>query len=405
MKKKFKVGIIGNGGRSTTYARDFALFDEIQVVAIADPCTENSDRMLQVSHLDTSALRRYSDWRELHEKETDLDGVVISTPNYLHHEPAVAFIRRNIPIALEKPLTTSMGDSEYILDAVREHNARLIVGFVLRSTPFYRTIYDLISGGRIGRLVTVQADELASYGVSSILSRGLWRRFSRTSGGTMMEKSSHDMDILNWMTNARPVSVNSYGGRLVFRPNPMLPERCADCKLKDSCNYYSNPRFDPKAGDAILHKFLREGSGECIYNVDKDVFDNQGVSVLYSNGAVANFMLSLNCSGERSGRNFHAVGVRGRIWGNFSDPEIRLYDNLANRVEVIKLPKISSPHKGVDSHPYELLKMMKDASYRPEQDAYAGYLSNALCIAADLSAGEARQIHFRYDANGYVTFA
>ena len=48
--------------------------------------------------------------------------------------------------------------------------------------------------------------------------------------------------------------------------------------------------------------------------------------------------------------------------------------------------------------------MMKDPSYRPNQDAYAGYLSNALCIAADISAAEARQIRFQYDANGFIKF-
>jgi len=49
--------------------------------------------------------------------------------------------------------------------------------------------------------------------------------------------------------------------------------------------------------------------------------------------------------------------------------------------------------------------MLKERSYYPAQNAYAGYLSNAVCIAADLSIAEKRQIHFRYRDHGYIDFA
>lgn len=55
-------------------------------------------------------------------------------------------------------------------------------------------------------------------------------------------------------------------------------------------------------------------------------------------------------------------------------------------------------------HAEIFLKMMKDCTFYPDQDAYAGYLSNALCIASDFSAAESRQIHFLYGANGYIRF-
>jgi hypothetical protein len=53
----------------------------------------------------------------------------------------------------------------------------------------------------------------------------------------------------------------------------------------------------------------------------------------------------------------------------------------------------------------ELVKMMRDPSYVPAQDEYAGYLSNAVCIAADISRTEKRRIAFRYDADGFITFS
>ncbi len=402
--KKYKVGIIGNGGRSVCYGRAYAKSEEIEVTAIADPCGQNQQTMLHMTGLAGRKPVLYSDWRELYERHPDLDGVVVATPNYLHRESAVPFLERGIPVALEKPMTTTMGDSEAILDAVDTNNGRILIGFVLRSTPFYRKIHELIEADTIGRILTVQADELGSYGVTSIISRSPWRRYVKYSGGSMMEKSSHDIDLLNWLIGSRPTAVSSFGGSLLFRPNPLFPAACKDC-LHDKCKYNDKPEFNPNAGDEILQNFVREGNDLCIYNIDKDVADNQSVSIQYANGAIANFMLSFNCSGPRAGRNFHAVGTRGRIWGNIDDSELWVYRNAEGRAERHELTVSGVGHNGGDeNHALELLRMMRDTAYRPDQDAYAGYLSNAVCIAADISAAEARQLRFRYDARNYISF-
>ena len=251
----------------------------------------------------------------------------------------------------------------------------------------------------------VQADELGSFGVSSIISRSPWRRYQSLSGGSLMEKSSHDIDLINWLINSRPISVNSYGGTLLFRPNPMLPEHCQNCKQAQECPYFNEPEFSQTAGDAVLQKFVSESNSRCIYNIDKDTADNQCVSIQYQNGAIANFMMCFNCSGPHSGRNFHAVGTKGRIYGNLDDRELHLYDNRKKQDFRIEIPVVEGGHNGGDvKHALELLKMMKDPLYRPPQDAYAGYLSNAVCIAADLSRLEKRQIEFRYDADNFISF-
>lgn len=403
--KKLKVAIIGNGGRSVSYGKAYSKCPDIEVVALADTNPRNTQTMAKMSNL--SGFASYQDWREVYDKHADLDGVVIVTPNHLHREMAIPFIERGIPLALEKPITTTMQDSEAILKAAKKHRCRMLIGFVLRSAPFYKKVRELLDKGAIGNVLTMQADELGSYGVSSIICRSPWRCHQATSGGSLMEKSSHDMDLLNWFSNSHPVSVNSYGGRLLFTPNPNFPTLCVDCVHKE-CKYHSTPEFSLAAGDAVLQDFAQHRDAEqvCIYNVDKDVADNQSVSIEYSNGTIANFMLSFNCSGPRSGRNFHAVGTKGRIWGNVEDNELWLFENQSGKASKIKLGKVECGHSGGDEgHAMELVKMMRDPSYVPAQDDYAGYLSNAVCIAADISRTEKRRIAFRYDADGFITFS
>ncbi len=402
---KFKVAVIGTGGRSCSYCKAYAKTEQVEIVALVDSAPENTKIMAQMCEVSNYAF--YTDWREMYEKHRDLDGVVIVTPNYLHREMAIPFIERGIPIALEKPITTTMHDTEEILLAAKKYRSRLLIGFVLRSAPFYKKVNQLISSDAIGPILTMQADELGSYGVSSIINRSPWRRYQATSGGSLMEKSSHDMDLLNWFSGSRPLAVNSFGGRLLFTPNAVLPSKCIDCLHKE-CPYYGDSEFSPAAGDAVLQNFAQHSAAEqyCIYNIDKDIADNQSVSIEYANGTIANFMLSFNCSGTQSGRNLHLVGTKGRIWGNVEANELYVFDNQAAKLNKIYLGVIESGHSGGDSgHAMELVKMMEDPDYHPDQDDYAGYLSNAICIAADMSRIEKRRISFRYDQNDFITFS
>ena len=405
MSKKFKIAIIGCGARSIAYARHLTASDEVELVACAEPEIEHLRTMLSYTKVKEEDIRIYSDWKELCDKEKDLDGAVIVTPNFLHHQPASEIISRGIPLVLEKPLTSTMKDSEYLLECVRDHRPQILIGFVLRSAPFYRKIREVLDSGRIGSVVSIQADELVTPGISSVISRSPWRRHTALSGGTMMEKCSHDMDLINWFAGARPVAVNSFGGSLLFRPNPLFPRECKDCDVQEKCLYFREPPFSEAAGDSTLQKTLDDSMYKCIYNIDKDVSDNQVVSILYANGVIANFTLAFNCRGKRAGRNIHIIGTQGRIWGNIDDNQIGICDNASGESEIIDIPVTETGHNGGDRiHAMTLLEMMKDSSFQPAQDAYAGYLSNALCIASDISASEARQIRFQYDADGFIKF-
>lgn len=402
--KKYRVALVGTGARSLCYARAYAGSDEIEVAAMADPDPGNRKAVIARAGL-KGAIAEYARWQDLLARHADLDGVVICTPNHLHAEIAVPCLERGIPVALEKPMCTTLADCERVLETARARQGRLLIGFVLRSSPYYRKIHAMIASGAIGRVLTVQADELASFGVSSVICRGGWRRHTRFSGGSMMEKSSHDLDMLNWLIGSRPVALSAFGGALLFRPNPNLPAACPDCPHRE-CPYFAKPAFSEAAGDHVLHDFLGPERHACIYNIDKDVADNQSVSLQYANGAIANFMLSFNCGGERAGRNFHAVGTRGRLWGNIEANELNLYQNATRQTTRVDLGPVASGHNGGDeAHAMELLRMMKSPGYQPDQDAYAGYLSTALCIAADRAMTEGRLVRLRYAGDGRITLA
>ena len=140
------------------------------------------------------------------------------------------------------------------------------------------------------------------------------------------------MDILNWMMGCRPASMNSYGGSLIFQPSPALPAVCDECPVAETCQYYRKPVFSSHEdeGEQTLHQFIREDN-RCIYNIDKDCADVQSIGIEYESGAVVNFVMNFHCMGPKASRNFHAIGHKGRVWGNLHEKRVFWHDNLSGK--------------------------------------------------------------------------
>lgn len=405
MPSTFKIAFIGTGGRSVPYATHLLQCEDIDIVALADPLPDNRQAMRQRAGIATGPAE-FDDWRQLlRDLGGELDGVVICSPNHLHAEQAVPFLERGLPVALEKPIAITQGDCERIIDAERANGGRTLVGFVLRSAPFYLQIKELLDAGAIGRLVSIQADELVGWLVTSLMERNVWRRHRTTSGGSLLEKCCHDMDILNWMMASRPVAIHSFGNRLALPPNSLLPDTCPGCPHADDCNYYQEPvgAAHEDEGERVLHQFIGE-SHRCIYNIDKDALEAQALTIQYEHGAVATFMLNFNAAGPRAGRSFCAVGQKGMIWGNINELKVSLYDNRTGKTRTFDTSGDGSGHGGGDrKHVMQFVRMLREPAYRPPQDAYAGYLSAVTCFAADRSVAEGRAVNFRYTrGGGYV---
>jgi len=397
-----KVAIIGTGGRSCAYAAPYAQCEDIDIVALADPLPGHRQTTVTRCKI-PSGYAEYDNWQTMLAAHPDLDGAVVCTPNDLHADPAIACLERGLPIALEKPVAHTKPECERVISATRALAGRTLIGFVLRSTPFYSAIHRLLTEGAIGTLVSIQADELPGWGVTSIMNRSSWRRLVSRSGGAMLEKCCHDMDILNWLMGCRPRALCSFGGSRMLQPNPSLPQTCDTCAVAKACKYY-RPQLSSQEdkGEEALLRYLSEDNA-CIYNIGKDISDVQSVTIEYESGAVANFLMNMHTAGPRAGRNFHAVGTTGRIWGNLHENEVFCYSNVTGETDKVETTGDGTGHGGGDhNHALLLLRMMEDASFRPEQDAEAGYLSAVLCFAADRSLEERRRVEFRYRDDGFV---
>jgi predicted dehydrogenase len=138
-------------------------FDSARVVAVCDldaKRVEDGKRLVNGYYAKKTGgaydgVTGYGDYRELL-ANTDIDAVVISTPDHWHALITVAAVRAGKDVYLQKPASLTVAEGRVLSDAVHRTGRIFQIGSQQRSSPQWRYAAELVRNGRIGRLQTVK---------------------------------------------------------------------------------------------------------------------------------------------------------------------------------------------------------------------------------------------------------
>lgn len=278
----------------------------------------------------------------------EIDVVIVATPQHTHADLAVASLSAGKHVLLEKPMARTVEECDRILEA-RDHSGKeLFIGFNLRSDVTCKKIKELIAAGEIGRPQTISCTDFYSHGYTYFRR---WHRFNKNSGGLLVEKGCHSLDLINWFMDSTPIAVGAFGGLDIYKPREDAAQRCRDCNLSGDC-----PLFVGHSPEEIARYALDpENYDLCVYNSEKDTHDNSVVIVEYANGCRASYVESFASRvRKKSGRQFVVNGPRGQIWAWIRDKKIVLYKMHrwpSEEGEEIRFdfPEILGGHGGADA--------------------------------------------------------
>src|SRR5690606_5208507 len=94
-------------------------------------------------------IKRYVDYREMLEKQKDIDGVVIATPDHLHAIQAVAAMDLGKHVYVQKPLTWSVAEARLLAKKARETKVATQMGNQGHSSNDARLVNEYIWAGTI----------------------------------------------------------------------------------------------------------------------------------------------------------------------------------------------------------------------------------------------------------------
>lgn len=141
--------------------------------------------------------------------DPEIDGIIVCTPNYTHLEVLKTAITSGKPILLEKPMATTVADANAIVAMSKEYSSFIQVGLQYRYKAIYRNAYEnLAQLRRIGELRTISISE---HRIEFLDKVDQWNKFSRYSGGTLVEKCCHYFDLFNYFSGSKPKAVTAVG--------------------------------------------------------------------------------------------------------------------------------------------------------------------------------------------------
>ena len=198
-----RVGLVGCGHIGTVHSfamrqlRDAELVDA-RITATFDPDRDRAARL--AGHHDARPCR------DLDALVGEVDAVWLCTWTAAHLEAVEAAVAHGRAVFCEKPLAPTLATAERIASVLSSVPHQ--VGLVLRYAPVFRAAAEAVASGRYGRpLIAVLRDD--QYFPIQGLYDSAWRaEFAKAGGGTLIEHSIHDVDVLRWLLGD-PVEVGA----------------------------------------------------------------------------------------------------------------------------------------------------------------------------------------------------
>ncbi len=232
---ELRVGLVGCGGRGTGAAFEaLKTAPNVKLTAMADAFedrVESSYMRLsnefgsQVSISKKDKYVGFDGYKKVIEK---CDVVILATPppfRPIHFEAAV---KADKHVFMEKPLFVDIPGYHKIIstnELAKQKNLNVAVGLQLRFEPGYQELMAQIKEGVIGDVRSLNA--YYNVGAPKIHPREEgqtemqyqmrnWRYFTWLWGGQLSGQTIHQIDIINWLMNDYPTTVNGLGGRIAF---------------------------------------------------------------------------------------------------------------------------------------------------------------------------------------------
>jgi len=330
--KQLKVVLVGAGSRGTIYTDIMkGLPEYFKVVAVAEPIKSRREDIQKKHSIPDDMC--FVGWKEMFEKPKMADIAIVSTMDQDHFAPAAKAISMKYHLLLEKPVCPTPEDCIKLESLAKENGVEVVVCHVLRYTAIFGKLRAIIDSGEIGDIVSINHEEcVGNVHQSHSFVRGNWGNEERSSC-MLLQKSCHDMDILQWLIQKKCTRVSSFGGIYYFNEAHApegAPERCIDgCPVGETCPYNAVKLYlddkdsdrsewfrttcarEANPTDEMVEKALRTTQyGKCVFKCDNTVVDHQTVNLEFEGGVTATFTMN---AFNKGGRFLHVMGTKGEI--------------------------------------------------------------------------------------------
>ena len=285
------IGVIGCGSMGMEIvSRVLAKDPRLQVVAIFDPDERSVRTALGAIEGDPTVCDDYQAVLD----NPDVQWVMIASWNSFHCDQVVDAFEAGKHVFCQKPMAITLDQCVRMQEAWKKSGRMFTLGFTLRYSPHYRKIKELVAGGAIGDLISLEFNETLDFNHGGYI-MGDWRRLRENAGTHLLEKCCHDIDLVNWIVDSRARRVASFAGLDFYLPK----------------NAHHIDRIGPSPEGKQAYQTWNSLVGKNPFTSDKDIMDNQVAILEFSSGVRATF--HTNCHSAIRERRMYLLGTEGAI--------------------------------------------------------------------------------------------
>ncbi len=355
MTGEVRYGLVGTGMMGVEHINNLAITPGARVTALADPVGQSLGWARHALRDRAEGVASFQSSAEL-ARSGLVDAVIVSSPNHTHREVLEPLFDAGLAILCEKPLATTIEDARWVVEQAEKASAPFWTAMEYRYMPPAEAFIGEVHDGRVGRL---QMLSIREHRFPFLKKVGDWNRFSRNSGGTMVEKCCHFFDLM----------------RLIVR--------------SEAVRVYCSGAMDVNHLDELY-------DGE-----RPDIIDNSYTTVDFANGVRAMLDLSMFADGAENQEEIIAVGDQARLDVLIPSGEV-VYSPRVGRgapkqierrvVEVDEAALSAGTHHGSTFYEHQKFIAAVRGEGPVEVTARDGLMAVAIGAAAEISARENRVV-------------
>lgn len=210
MTAKIRIGVIGTSAwAEKMFLTSLNSHPQVELAAL---CGRDQERAVEVAAR-FGIPEIYPDYRTMYAR-AKLDGVVVASPDDLHHPMTMAALQAGLHVLCEKPLALTTAQAWEMHTLARQTGRVNMVMFTMRWIPLYRCFADLLRQGRVGRCYHCEFHYQIGYARQP---KYQWRYDQARANGVLGDLGVHMIDLARW-TLGEITQVSASLGVHVTRP-------------------------------------------------------------------------------------------------------------------------------------------------------------------------------------------
>jgi predicted dehydrogenase len=200
-----KVGycIVGLGRIASHFMPAIVASRNAKITGVVSGHREKAERIAAQYGVPKNAIYDYQHYDEI-ARNQDIEAMYIALPNGMHAEYTIRAARAGKHVLCEKPMATSVNDSQAMIDACRKANKKLMIAYRCHYEPTNLRAVQLIREGSLGKIQAIES----AFGFN--IGPGEWRLDKKLAGGgPLMDVGIYSLNACRYLTGEEPAMLSA----------------------------------------------------------------------------------------------------------------------------------------------------------------------------------------------------